>query len=286
MKALCLLLCVLAGVAQARPVVIEESALINRPNSSWQYFGRFGVAIDDDWALVSGERYVNDADTGLQRHEGAAFLYHRQGGLWAYWTQLGPVAEITNRIKPGLGMRGGIAVTIIDSARVFQQVDGTWTWVSYIDSDLDGPDVEVDDAHVLLPMRACEYNDVVAHNGVPEPYINWTEEGRLEGGNYHGCYIGAPTADGDLQGNRAVILSPQNDPAETPVVRLYRRNGNWGLFATIANNQVGNIMGPAVALSGPYVAFTGRRERGTSVAYYPDDQGGVWANTGLQAVDS
>ena len=60
MKMFRVALCALAfaGLAQARPIVIEETATLSPPDSSWQYFGRFGVAIDGDFALVSGERFI------------------------------------------------------------------------------------------------------------------------------------------------------------------------------------------------------------------------------------
>lgn len=79
MKAVRFALLALAAiaVAQARPIVIEEVATIARPDASWTYFGRFGVAIDGNYALVSGERFVEDPTTGGQRHEAAAFLYQR-----------------------------------------------------------------------------------------------------------------------------------------------------------------------------------------------------------------
>ena len=61
----CALICLLASLASAepRPLVLQESALLQPPDASWEAFGRFGVAIDGDWALVSGER-DNDNDRG------------------------------------------------------------------------------------------------------------------------------------------------------------------------------------------------------------------------------
>ena len=73
----------IAGMASARPVVLEEVATLTRPDASWTYFGRAGVAIDGDYALVSGERFIPDPNAeGGVRHEVAAFLYRRSGRQW------------------------------------------------------------------------------------------------------------------------------------------------------------------------------------------------------------
>ena len=71
-----------ATLAPARPVVIEESATLTRPDASWT-FGRFGVAIDGDFALVSGERVVPDSTSpDFVRWEGVVYLYRRSGANW------------------------------------------------------------------------------------------------------------------------------------------------------------------------------------------------------------
>ncbi len=55
-------------LAHARPVVIEDVATLSPPpDPTWEFFGRFGVAIDGDWALVSGERYVADRFSAVRR---------------------------------------------------------------------------------------------------------------------------------------------------------------------------------------------------------------------------
>ena len=68
MKAFRIALCAhaFAGVTQARPIIVEESSSITPPDSSWEFFGRFGVAIDGDWALISGERFVPDENSELK----------------------------------------------------------------------------------------------------------------------------------------------------------------------------------------------------------------------------
>ena len=117
-----------AGLAQARPVVIEESARITMPEASWEHFGRFGVAIDGDYALISGDRVVADpsAPSGV-REEGVVFLFRRSGSTWNYQGRLGPVSTITQWNQPGLAMKDGVAVTWIGITRIFELNGGMWT---------------------------------------------------------------------------------------------------------------------------------------------------------------
>ena len=275
MKAFWFVLCALAGLAQARPVVLEESATLTPPDDSWTYFGSFGVAIDGDWALISGERYV-DADGGV-RHEGAAFLYQRTGNAWTYVGMLGPVAEIPTSIDSGLAMKDGVAVTITDQPRVFERSGTTWTWTSYIDMDLQGWDIEISKGRALIPQNLCSYSDIVAYDagGI------WTAEAYLNGG-VGNC---GAMAHGDLQDGRAVVLFPQG----TPVARLYRPAGpigsGWQQFAQLEKDNFYDELGPEVALAWPYVAATGQREHGTRLAHVSDDGLASWARSGLQAVD-
>ena len=283
MKALFYTLCACVGLAQARPVVLEEIAtLAPPPDPTWQYFGSFGVAIDGDWALVSGERFDNDSnpDNGAV-HEGTAFLYQRAGSRWNYVGQIGPVEPFLQNIKPGLAMKDGVAVTKIADARVYERSGTTWTWTSYIDMDLNGPDIEVSNGRALIPLLTCAYSDIIARSNGGL----WTSEAFLNG-NSNLCPSSQPSAFGDLQDGRAVILSPEG-PGGPAVARQWQfvSNTGWLQLAQLQSSG-GNFLGPEVALSGQYVAITGRRERGTSIAFSPVGSPASWAQTGLQAVDS
>src|SRR5919109_2955878 len=120
---LVLLTLVLPLLAHARPVVLEESATFSPPpDISWEFLGRFGVAIDGDYALVSGERYVLDPATpGGIRHDGAVFIYKRSGAAWNYLGRLGPINPIAQFRTGGLAMKGGYAVTITDRWRIWKR---------------------------------------------------------------------------------------------------------------------------------------------------------------------
>jgi hypothetical protein len=272
----------IAGGAQARPIVFEEVATLTRPDPSWEYFGRFGVAIDGDFALVSGERFVADpgAPSG-QRHEGAAFLYQRSGASWSFVQQLGPVTEILEHVVPGLAMKDGVAVTMTGNARVFERSGTTWTWTSYIDYDLQGGDIEVSDARILIPRLTCSYSHMIARDlgGL------WGPEALLNG-NPSDCEFDTPSGSGDIQGTLAVAHSPRGVNGELPVARFYRRTDNsWTQFTQLQFDGTRNLYGNEVALAGPYFAVTGPQERGTSIAYLVNGSSYAWASTGLQPVD-
>jgi len=279
--ALCAVAGAFVGHAHARAVVIEEAAILRAPDPSWLYFGTFGVAIDGDWALVSAERYV-DQDGG-PRHEGTAFLYKFIVGTgWTYFGQLGSAFVIPPDIEPGLAMKNGVAVTIIGNGRVYERSGDTWTWVSYLDYDVRGWDIELSNGRALVPLHGCSFGfaSLIAH---PVAMSHWVAETVLQG-NTGPCNA---MGYGDLQNGRAALLSPAGFGG-TANVKLWRLNagGTWEQFSQINGGSVGNVLGPEVALSGPFVAITGRRERGTTIVYQPDQGPGAYAHTGLQAPDS
>jgi hypothetical protein len=293
MRAFRIALCALAfaGVAQARPVVIEEVATLTPPDASWKYFGRFGVAIDGDFALVSGERYVNDPNFEDTQHVAAAFLYKRSGASWNYVGMLGPAIAFNDFIIPGLAMKDGVAMTIYGRARIFELVGTTWTEApvaASVYSNLQGSDIEIDAGRILVPRTGCNYESVVLRkiDGA------WAIEGDLVG-NTSDCGESSPSALQDLQGDHAIIHNPVGhfDGARTRV-RQYRLNANgtgWEEYGGVENLSVGNILGPDVAMSGPFAAITGRRERGTTVVYELDQPigaaAGAFAQYGMQPAD-
>ena len=69
----------MSGVSQARPVYIEESAVLTPPSNGVTYsnFG-FQAATNGEYALVAAERA--DADDEIQDFD--ALLYRRTSGGW------------------------------------------------------------------------------------------------------------------------------------------------------------------------------------------------------------
>jgi hypothetical protein len=286
--AVCALL--FAGTAFAHPVVLEEVATLSPPDPSWQDLGRIGVAIDGDFALVTAERNVPDPyeETGF-RWEMAAFVYQRSGTSWNYTSQLGPIVARGDRSTPGIAMKGGIAVVSLGLARIYERAGTAWTEAALPPGTyLAGTDVEIDAGRILVSNTECSPTAVVLRkiNG------QWAVEGELAGYS-HNCDYGPWNNQQDIQGEFAVVHDPASDSYPSPPhVRQYRRNENgigWREFGGIAPVSFGPYFTPDVAIAGGNVAFTGTRERGTSIAYPTNDAADpayALATTGLQAPDS
>jgi hypothetical protein len=268
MKVLRLALAALAfmGVAHARPAIVEDVAVLARPDASWQYFGRFGVAIDGDFALVSGERYVEDpaAANGL-RHEGAALIYRRTSGTtWSYVGPLGYVATITT-LTPGLAMKGGVAMTITDVARIWERSGDTWTQQAITGLWLDeirGPDIEIDGGRIMAARNDCTYSAVILRKAGS----SYAVEGDLRGPGYYGCPLYTPVSL-DLQGTRALVNDANADGTAPFRMRDYRFGADgWQPDGGIFGGRF-EVMGPPLAVAGTHYAFTSDRQFGTSVVY-------------------
>ena len=212
-----LVLCALAlsGLAHGGPLVIEQSASISPPDASWRYIGRFGVAIDGDFALVSGERFVADASQpDGERHEGAALLYQRSGTNWNFVGPLGPVTTLSPSVRPGLAMKDGVAMVILDAARVFERAGSAWTQSplhTSLQYGIQGTDIEIDSGRILAARLACENDAVVLikENGT------WGSEGALDG-HANTCGDSPPLPFLDIQGELAVVFDAYGPDVPAP----------------------------------------------------------------------
>ena len=270
----------LAGAAQARPVVLEEVATLTRPDASWENFGRFGVAIDGDWALVSAERFVEDASAPSgSRHEGTAFLYRRSGAAWVYAGQLGPVATLLRWNQVGIAMQGGVAVTFIDRLRIYERSSSTWTEAALPGSlvtAVTGPDIEIDGGRILVPRVACRYGALVLRKlgGI------WNMEAELSG-NTNYCGSGQPL---DIHKGRAIIFNSESPGgAEPPRALIYGANasGAWWQFAEATGQPPFELdFGPEVALNRPYYALEGAGlQLGGAYVGYETQDGSYYAKS-------
>ena len=289
MKARILALCAaaFAGLAHAGPLVIEQTATLLPPDATWPYVGRFGVAIDGDFALSSGERFVEDpSQPDGQRHEGAALLYQRSGTNWNFVGPLGTVRTLSPSVRPGLAMKGGVAMVILDAPRVFERAGTTWTQSplhASLQSTIQGTDIEIDNGRILVPRLACE-NDAVVIRKVSG---TWVSEGTLEG-HANACDDDRPLPFVDLQGEFGAVFDAYGPNFEPPAARVFRRNnGTWSPYLVFDYQGVDSyVFGPAIAFARPYMAVTGSRQRGTTI--YFEVNSGSWgtAFTGLQPADA
>jgi hypothetical protein len=286
MKVLRLALVALAfvGVAHARPVVIEETARLTNPDPAWDHFGRFGVAIDGDFALVSGERVRADPTSPSgARQEGVVFLFRRSGNNWNYQGRLGPISVIDQWMTPGLAMKDGVAVTWIGKTRIWERQADTWVSTPLslpIENELLGSDIEIDGGRILMSRKAC-FRSVVLRkiNG------DWNIEGELQG---QVATCNTNTGDQqDIHGTHAITHNRTGPNGEEPGVYLHRLNENgvgWRLTRPVVAYQMAYEQW--VALNWPNWVAPGYPKSGSAVGYELSDGVGAWSPYGLQPVDS
>jgi hypothetical protein len=263
--AVCAVFGLLSTLVQARPDVHEEVATLPAPtDQAWQYLGRFGVAIDGDWALVSAQRAAASG-TGF---EAAALLYRRSGTQWTYQGILGSVGLVSEATRPGIAMKHGVAAVAIGGLRIFERNDTGWTEATYTGTgsqQLVGEDVEVDNGRILIPYQAPEYRHFVLRKGTS----GWYVEGNLVG--HINQYSENPeTPKADLEGERAVVLNDEGEYLDPSALRRYRLNENgvgWREETPPIVDPNQYRFGPHVAMSGPVTAFTHTRNFGTRMLY-------------------
>jgi hypothetical protein len=259
-----LLICgLVAGIAHARPTVVEESAVLTRPDSSWQYFGRFGVAVDGDYALVSGERYVPDpAAEGGQRHEATTFVYRRASATsWTYVGRLGPIVTIAN-LHPGLAMKDGVAITITERYRIWQRSGDTFTLepVAGLEpTSLNGSDIEMEGGRILTHCGGCQDNFAIMRK-VNGTWLN--ENGPVVPGDH---ISGTPDLSMDIHGD-LMLISAASGIVQDYALHAYRRNASsrWEPVPT-PFAAPGDFPQPALALSGSHYAYAQDRHWGSMV---------------------
>jgi hypothetical protein len=254
MKAFRLALLALAfsTLAYARPAVIEEAAVFNPPpDTSWEILGGFGVAIDGDQALVSGERWVADPAEIDGRHEAAFFLYQRSGTTWTYVSRLGPITTIPRFTSGGVAMKDGVAVTISDRWRIWERTGSTWALAPVANlapTALTGPDIEIHNGRILAARR-CVFDAVVLRKFG----TTWMPEGELIGGPSPGCLEEPQPAWLDLHGERAAVVNTGGTYPVWAMVRQYRLNPDGAGWSEYRQLPLGDGTGRdrRVALTSP-----------------------------------
>jgi hypothetical protein len=151
-----LIACGSLAVAQARPLVVQESARIANPDPvNFPYFAS-DVAIDGDDAIATLERYIDapeGGDAGDISHDVAVHLFHRTTAGWT------PVRQLVMHhhspfisFNSGLAMRNGIAALGLNPLYVFERRDGDWVSapITGVDDTMPGDSITVDGRSILF----------------------------------------------------------------------------------------------------------------------------------------
>jgi hypothetical protein len=260
----------ITGVIQARPIYIEESAVLTPPNNGISYssFG-FEAATNGDYALVVGRRVPVDNDT----QDFDALLYRRTSGGWQYVRILASknVSQSEYFAQLVIGMKGNLAsAELADPATMIFRFDGT-DWVPAGSGTGPSADVSFDGGRILYGGPQGWDGTVFEPNGSG----GWKVTSLP--GQPHCCddeFWGGPV---DLLGDRAILGTPYTSLDEAQEVPIYQRHadgswqllrklqvpaGQWGLGGEVALHADKAIVDGS---SGPYVWSLG-------VAGEPDDR--------------
>ena len=146
------------GVAQARPVFVENVSTIPNPNPAvWQSFPA-GVAVDGGYALV-GAGYLDQSNPQQARVHQTAFLYRRSGAGWSLVRQLEEtVVDCCIALNMlSVAMRDGVAAVNTTPLNVYELGPSGWTLAP---SDIPvgtnrGLDMRIDNGRIITADGAC-----------------------------------------------------------------------------------------------------------------------------------
>ena len=264
--------CALA-VAQARPLVIQESARLVNPDPVTYPVFASAVAIDGDDAIATQERFIEPPEGGDSRdmqHEVAVYLFHRTTGGWVPVRQLAVQHHFfpSSTFKVGLAMRNGVAALALNPLYVFERINGDWVSspITGVDPSNPGDRVAIDGHRILFggssgPWMGTLYEKNSA--GVWNPTS-------VMAGDYRGGDIEFSGGPVDISGGLAVVLSPYNDldpPLASPSVAVYR---DWGpprrfLFESEIRSSARAPIEFEAAIRGDEIFIAGTNLSGTRV---------------------
>jgi hypothetical protein len=245
------------GAAQARPVIIEESAVLTPPAGvTYLSFG-WQVGTSGDYALVSGDRPWTGPGLEVQQHDAA--LYRRTGGSWVFERFLAQgsrdLSEDYSYFPVIIGMKGNLASALLGEearARIFR-FNGT-DWVTAGTGAHLHEDVSIDGERILYGVGES-WNGHVFEPNVTGGWTSYWLQGQLR------CcddeFWGGPV---DLLGDRAILATPDTFDLEPQEIPIYQRNEGtaWQLRTKLQVPAGASGLGGEVALHGENAFVTAR----------------------------
>ncbi|HEX6639163.1 MAG TPA: hypothetical protein VF033_16020, partial [Steroidobacteraceae bacterium] len=220
MRVVAVLVALLAslGVAQARPIIIEESAVITPPGGT--NYVRFGyqVGTNGEYALVVAD-HPKPADSFLAQTFDA-LLYRRVNGAWVFQRILarGSRSDDDYSYFPVvIGMKGNLASTELGETRSFIHRFNGAEWVPAGNGAGLQEDVSIDGERILYGVGEY-WNGLVFE---PDGAGGWTSQ--YLPGQPRCCddeFWGGPV---DLAGDRAILGTPDTYDLEPQEIPIYHR---------------------------------------------------------------
>jgi hypothetical protein len=253
----------LSATALSRPGILQSTETIPSPDPTYTWFGN-GLAIDGDWAIITGEK-VEDPSDEYSAVTQTAFLYRRVNSRWVLQRELVETQGTVGYMgSSGLAMREGIAVVLMGGLRIFE-LSGN----DYVARDVSlgadglGSDIGISNRRILLGSGDCAWNGVILEFSTANN--RWQGVTTLPGESKDGC-------DDEFHGGPVEI---SGDLAWVSGGGVFQRSAGttwnpvpmWSLPAE-------QLSSGAVALNGPNAFVSGSGRYGTHVLNR--DASGAW----------
>jgi hypothetical protein len=245
------------GAAHARPVIIEESAVVTPPPGI-AYFGFGGqVGTNGEFALVLAQRPTTGENHEIYPFD--ALLYRRVSGTWVFQRILAQgsrdLSQDWSYFPVIIGMKGNLASTQLGEetrATIFR-FNGTDWLPAGAGAGLQ-EDVSIDGERILYGVGDSWNGQVYEPNGSGGWTATWLP------GQLRCCddeFWGGPV---DLLGDRAILGTPDTydlEPQEIPIYQRYP-DSTWQLMTKLQVPAGLFRLGPEVALHGDNAMVTAR----------------------------
>lgn len=258
----------------AGPRVLEQTARVPSPDPTYSF--PVSVAVDGDWLLASGWKWVNN-DSDMDH---SAWLFQRQSnGTWAVVRRLVQHIDVADLDEPPmtLDMQGGVAVVVFEGFSWIFERSGT-NWVSVASPiHTDGMDVAVNGGTILVSAPSCAWYANAYRKNTSGA---WTLVRTTEPQPDEFCENEDTRGSVDVSGNANIIYTYPNELFERGSARIFE--GPYGVANTpvmtrlLAPSPVEHLFSP-VAIDLPSALSSGEPNNGAYA--FTRDSSGTWSLT-------
>ena len=210
-----LIACCTLGVAQSRPLQLEEKARIANPDPAFETFAG-AVALEGGEAFITGRHYIDGdpEDPFDDTVQTVVYLFRQVSGVW---TPVRVMAQSRSLPWPyGVAMKGGVAAFAIGGLPIAEKLNGDWVLAqsTYTAPDEPGGHVAIDGGRIIYGGSSGTFMGTLIEKNSSTGVWGVTARmmGEFRSGDFE--FYGR---DVDLSGDRAVVYSPYSE--ETPPMR-------------------------------------------------------------------